>query len=225
MFPTIEIIPPPSWDPIDHALDGLYMYDGLIFTSTNGVEYFFKRMEDGKTSPQDLKSKMIFAVGEKTKQAIEQHGLKVTAVPEKFTAFDLQILLEHEDISGKTFLFPRGNLGDDQLSGNLRILGASVDSVIVYQTAKPKAETVENIRELIFNHKIDAITFTSPSTFKNFASLFSTQELHQLATHTKLAAIGPVTAKAIEDGGLEADIIAKNSSVESLVEAICSIGD
>ncbi|MBI1806657.1 MAG: uroporphyrinogen-III synthase [Ignavibacteria bacterium] len=220
VFPTIEITPPVSWEASDKAIDALYMYDGLMFTSTNGVEFFFRRINERKVLLQDLRSKLIFVVGEKTKTAAESHGLRVTLTPEKFTAQDLAKALQHEDLHGKTFLFPRGNVGDDTLAGNLKILGAKVDSIIVYQTQKPEEKNVREIKTMLLGGKIDVVTFTSPSTFKNFIALFSHNEIDRMSHHTKIAVIGPVTAKAVEQGGLEWDIIPPESTIEALVESI-----
>jgi len=43
-FPTIKIVPPPSWRELDAAIKNLENYDWLIFTSANGVAYFFERL-------------------------------------------------------------------------------------------------------------------------------------------------------------------------------------
>ena len=43
-FPTIEVIPPDSWKNADKAIDRLDTYQWLIFTSTNGVKFFLKRL-------------------------------------------------------------------------------------------------------------------------------------------------------------------------------------
>ncbi len=222
VFPTIEILPPVSWDACDRAINSLYMYDGLIFTSTNGVEHFLQRLRELNTTTDHLSSKMIFVVGEKTREAVEQEGLHVTVMPDKFTAADLSKKLESEDLHGKTFLFPRGNLGRDTLLDNLKLLGANVDSVIVYQTAKPQQHRIEEVRTMLLNGDIDVATFTSPSTFKNFAVLFSKKELCEIVDKMKIAVIGPATAKAVEEENLEADIVANQSTVESLVEALIS---
>lgn len=220
LFPTIEITPPLSWEKCDTAIDGLYMYDGLIFTSRNGAEFFFQRYSERGEDTAILKAKKIFAVGEKTKQTVEQQGLKVTVMPEKFTSSDLAKAIEQEDLHGKSFLFPRGNLGKDILQDNLKLLGAHVDAVTVYQTEPPKQQDVDNIKKMLFNEKIDIITFTSPSTFKNFIELFTNDERKFINQKSAIAVIGPVTAEAIEKAGLEVDVIAKESTVESLLRTI-----
>jgi len=219
-FPTIEILPPVTWDACDRALANLYMYDGILFTSTNGVEFFFRRMAARDVSATELKSKMIFVVGEKTKQAVEQKGCTVNLMPDKFSASDLAKNINQLDLHGRSFLFPRGNLGKDVLQDNLKLLGARVDSVTVYQTTKPAQANISKVKSMLLNGKIDIATFTSPSTFKNFAGLFSEQELKEIAQKTKIAVIGPATASVMEDANFEADIIPPQSTVESLIDAI-----
>lgn len=220
VFSTIEIVPPTSWDACDKAIDALYMYHGLIFTSTNGVDFFFRRMEDQGTSLQELSPKLIFAVGEKTGNAVESHGLRVTSMPEKFTAQDLARTIQHDDLYGKTFLFPRGDLGDNTLAGNLKTLGAHVDSIVVYQTQKPKENNVDLMKTMLIGGKIDFATFTSPSTFKNFIALFTPEETKKIQDRINIAVIGPVTARLVEETGWGCGIIAPDSTTESLVEAI-----
>jgi uroporphyrinogen-III synthase len=219
-FPTIEITPPDSWQPVDKTIESLHMYDGLIFTSANGVEFFFQRMNVHEVPLDDVKNKLLFSVGEKTKQTLEHLGLSVTAVPDKFTAQDLTKMLQQEDLKGKSFLFPRGNLGNDSLPETVKTLGAHVEAVTVYKTMKPKFENIQRIRSLILYGSVNVATFTSPSTFRNITTLFSRQDLKQFFSKTKIAVIGPVTAKAVEDAGYDVEIIPKISTVESLVETI-----
>ncbi len=217
LFPTIEIVEPTSWDRVDRAIESLYMYDGLIFTSANGVEAFFKRL-GGEVS--SLRSKLVYVVGEKTAKAAGDRGLTVTLMPEKFTSFELANRIEQQDLKGKTFLFPRGNLGKDILQDTLKLLGANIDSLAVYETQKPRDQDLLPIREQLLEGKVDVLTFTSPSTFVNFASCFKAEEVKKIIETSTIAAIGPATAKAIKDAGFETDIIPNASTIESLVEAI-----
>lgn len=220
LFPTIEIVPPADWDACDRALHALYMYDGIIFTSANGVEFFFRRMEELTFDSSGLNGKLVCAVGEKTEQALARHGLAVTVMPEKFTAADLSRKLESEDLRQKTFLFPKGNLGSNVLQETLKLLGANVDPVIVYQTVKPEQNAVDELRAALMKGDIDVATFTSPSTFTNFCSLFSHTELSDVFMKTRIAVIGPVTSEAVRNAGFEPAITAKQQTIDSLVESI-----
>jgi uroporphyrinogen-III synthase len=218
--PTIDILPHASWEACDKAIDALYMYDGLVFTSTNGVHFFFQRLDDLGTAQDSFSKKRICSVGEKTRQAVEERGLSVTTMPEKFTAADLANALSREDLHGISFLYPRGSLGNNSLPDALKLLGASVDAVTVYQTAKPPAGRLEACRRDLLAGKIDVVTFTSPSTFENFISFFSAEERRQLFEETRIASIGPVTSRAIEAAGFAIDIQSPQSTVASLVEAL-----
>lgn len=84
----------------------------------------------------------------------------------------------------------------------------------------PKRENVDRIKILLAKNQIDVLTFTSPSTFKNFIELFSSEHITQGRRHLAIAVIGPVTAKAVKEFGFEIDIIPRESTIESLVEAI-----
>jgi len=44
-FPTIKVVPPESWQALDKTLEHLETYRWIIFTSANGVHFFFKRPE------------------------------------------------------------------------------------------------------------------------------------------------------------------------------------
>jgi uroporphyrinogen III methyltransferase/synthase len=50
--PTIQVKPPRDWAPVDAAIDVIDQYDWLVFTSVNGVDYFFDRLfEKGLRCP------------------------------------------------------------------------------------------------------------------------------------------------------------------------------
>ena len=64
-LPTIEIVPPISWERLDQAINQLKSYDWIIFTSANGVNFFWQRLQEkGKNRlPSSLK---ICAIGPAT---------------------------------------------------------------------------------------------------------------------------------------------------------------
>ena len=218
---TIAIRPPDSWKECDLEIDALPSYDGIIFTSANGVKCFFGRCVHHGLTADDLRSKLICAVGEQTSRSTKRIGLTVTAVPEKYSALDLARAVGDEFLKGKRYLHPRGNLGDDTLAENFRRRRAHVHPVIVYRTVRPDPESFDRVRTMLLRGEIDVVTFTSPSTFGNFASFFSADEIEQIPPLTRIAALGPVTADAIKQSRMAVDIFAEQASVESLVESIC----
>jgi uroporphyrinogen III methyltransferase/synthase len=206
LFPTIQIEPAESCDDCDRAIDSIAQYHGLIFTSANGVRYFCERCNRRGTPIGAFRSMMICVVGEQTRQAAAGLGLAVTVMPKKSTAVGLTERLAQENLEGKRFLFPRGNLGDDAVRSRLGLLGAVVDCVVVYRTGKARPENLQEVRAMLLAGKIDVLTFTSGSTFRNFVSLFSEADIMQFRPLTRIAAIGPSTASAISRSGMVADI-------------------
>jgi len=216
LLPTIEIVPPESWQDCDEAIANIRRYQAIFFTSSNAVRYFFGRVETHGTVSEVLGGIALFAVGEKTKKAIESFRREVLWVPETFNAESLAKSFRNEEVAGKRFLFPRGNLGGETLMEKLRALGAMVDAVTVYRTVKPSASDVERIKPMIDQKQIDVITFFSPSSVKNFLEMMPGFEQGRV----QIAVIGETTAQAVRQQGLRVDVIAPKATAESLAYSI-----
>jgi uroporphyrinogen III methyltransferase/synthase len=200
--PTIQIVPPKSWKPVDDAIRRIQTYQWLLFTSANAVEQFMDRM--GRRRP----SIPIAVVGPSTAAKLEEWGLKASLAPAEFRA---EGLLEAfpENLVGTRILFPRAEIARELLPEELRRRGATVDVVAVYQTVKAFAG---NIGEILETERVDCIIFTSPSTIP--------EGFHTVPTGSALAVIGPVTREAAQILGLNPDIVPVESTIPSLVQAI-----
>ena len=87
-----------------------------------------------------------------------------------------------------------------------------------WRTMAIKGET--EIEADLLNGSIDFVTFTSSSTVTNFLEMFPAHAPTALLANVKVAAIGPTTQKTAEARDVRVDVVAKEASVESLVEAI-----
>jgi len=67
--------------------------------------------------------------------------------------------------------------------------------------------------------RISVATFTSAATFSNFVEIMGGEALDFLKDVT-IAAIGPVTAKAIEKSGLKVTIMPKEATIKAMVDEI-----
>jgi uroporphyrinogen-III synthase len=220
LFPTIEILPPADWSAADRAIDGLDAFNGVIFTSPNGVSHFIERAAGRGKAPASLRAKSTYAVGEATAKALADCGVSVTAMPERFTSADLVKLLGGSVLEGKSFLFPAGNLTPPALADGLRKMGAAVETVDVYTTAAPPHDDVDNFFAMVRDGKVSWITFTSPSAVGNFAKIFTGGRAGTIRTMSRIAVIGPTTAHAAEEAGFRPDAVAQKSTAGGLVEAI-----
>ena len=82
--PAIEISPVPSPSPVDAILRDLAVYDWLLFSSANGVEYFFQRLEHLGLDVRAVGSCQLAAVGPATVGALNDRGLHPDLVPPVF---------------------------------------------------------------------------------------------------------------------------------------------
>jgi uroporphyrinogen III methyltransferase/synthase len=217
--PTIEIVPPASWEEADRAIDRLPEYDWLILTSTNAVDWFFGRVRERRGDLSCLAGLRICAVGPKTRAAIEAAGLAVEFQPSVYRA---ERLIEEAGAGawrGRRVLFPRAAEGRDVIPGEMRRIGAELDLVTVYRTV-PSPSGRETLRSLLAAGGLDAVTFTSGSTVKSFVSLLDPAQIRGVAGRVAVACIGPVTAEEALAAGLPADAVAKEATLASLADAL-----
>lgn len=217
--PTIRIVPPPSFRPLDQAIQRLDSYHWLIFTSVNGVETFMKRFKkifNEAYFPKCLKS---CAIGPATAERMRRLGVPVTRISKEYVAES--ILKEIQKVRGKKILIPRAENAREVLPRALRRRGARVDVVTAYRTVVDKS-SFSTFRKWLKNKQVDCITFTSSSTVKNFFSLLSASAKDQLAQNKKIqaASIGPVTSRTLKEFGWPPAIVAAKPTTQHLAAAI-----
>ena len=96
---------------------------------------------------------------------------------------------------------------------NLKNMGAVVDVAPAYVTVSANGCGESGLG------RVDCISFASSSTVDNFLQLFGAEMLKK-EPRPVLAAIGPITARKLEDAGLAADIVPPDYTVPALVAAI-----
>lgn len=222
-FPVIQIVPPESYRPLDDAIARLDSFDWIVFTSVNGVEYFWPRLELlGKTAT--LTGLKVCAIGPATAAALTRRGVSPALVPQKFVAEG--ILADLGDVAGQRFLLPRAELAREALLDGLEAGGAKVEQIIAYRTVVADAGgrlDAAQLVELLENDRVDLVTFTSSSTVRFFAARLaeiSKKPLPELLSHTKVACIGPITAGTARELGLTVGLEASQFTIDHLVHAI-----
>ena len=215
-FPTIEIAPPPSFDALDRAIDT--RYDWLIFTSVNGVQFFFERLFAKGKDVRALSSTKVAAVGQTTAEELRKRGLSPDVVPERFISTELLPLLA-EDQRGIRTAVIRAEEGREELLEELRRRGGEVDLVVAYRTIAAEYD-LDELRALIANDSIDAITFSSASTVDNFFARLSEEERARVLRRALIASIGATTSEAIRKYGRGPDVVAEKASIQALHDAV-----
>lgn len=225
-FPTIKIVPPTNYDDLDKSIDQIETYHWLIFTSRNGVKYFFQRFFEKERDVRDLKGIKICAIGTKTADEIRKYGLRIDLIPEEFKAEGLikSFVKEAENTSGsealkgKKFLLPRAELAREIFPDKVRELGGEIEVPVTYRTVKPESHG-KRLKRFLKEGKVSIATFTSASTFNNFLEIMG-KDADELLNGIAIAAIGPVTAKAIEKAGHNVHIMPEKSTIEAMVQEI-----
>jgi uroporphyrinogen III methyltransferase/synthase len=216
--PSVEIRPVADLSPVDHALQNVTDYDWLVLTSVNGVEATINRMQELGINVTILHNLKLAAIGPATADRLRDFSLEAQVMPDEFVAESLADAIGTEEIQGQRFLMLRSNIARSMLPEVLTEMGAICDDVPAYQTAAPDAlppETLEALRTT----RIDWITFTSSSTFRNFRILLG-DDADRVLTSAKLASIGPVTSNTMRNAGFDPTIEAPEHTIEGLVTAI-----
>ena len=211
-IPTIEIVDPDSWAPVDTAIGKLTEYDWLILTSANAVRCFLDRLDDQAIVPA------IAVVGSQTARKLQERGLTAALIPDEFRAEGL-VEAFPEDLCGKRILVPRAEVAREYLPDTLRARGARVDVVTVYRTRRP-LEGASRLRRSLNEEKIDCITLTSGATAQNLADMLGVSNLSEPFEGIAIAVIGPVTRDCAAQLGLRTDIQAASATIADLVAAI-----
>ena len=217
-IPTIEIVPPESYAPLDFVLRDLDEFDILILTSANGVEALFERMLETNQYVGTLTDIFIVAVGPKTAKALEQNCIRPNLIPEDHRAEGIVAELLKYGVKGKRILYPRAEIVRPLIIDSLQAAGAEVVAPVAYRTILPEGSEPE-IRQLLSSDGIDAVCFSSSSTFKNLSVMLG-DDLKKLQGQTRFFSIGPQTSETIRQHGFEVDLEPERWTLDALVQAM-----
>ena len=219
---TINIEPVDSYEILDSELERIDEYHWILFTSLNGVKYFFQRLFAKGMDARDLKGPDIAVVGKSTADLLLSYGLNADLIPPIFTGEGLAESLLDQGVEGRNILIPRAKAGREILPETLRGGGAQVTVCPVYQNVPPQGRKDE-LRAELESGQVDMVTFTSSSTVRNFLTMVDAgdqDELLRLMAGVKIAAIGPITAKTVTDSGLHVDVQPENYTIAEMVQSI-----
>lgn len=217
--PTIEIIPPDDWDPLDEAIGTLDTYQWLTFTSVNGVAFFFKRLFELGRDVRALGHLKIAVIGPATEKKLAEFGLNTDILPEAYRAESVVDAFQRKKMAGMKVLLPRAEEARSVLPESLIKMGAEVNDVTVYRT-RIAPDSGEELLHAMEEGHIDMVTFTSSSTVKNFVSLMPREDMDALLKNTVIASIGPITTETAVSLGLTVHITAEPYTIPGLCDAI-----
>jgi uroporphyrinogen III methyltransferase/synthase len=218
-FPVIQIVPPEDFSALDAAIGVLDSYRWIVFTSANGVSFFFRRLRELGRDVRDLKGVKIATIGPATASAVEAMGITVDLVPDEFISEGVVRAFAGHDLQGARVLLPRALEARDVIPEGLAAMGATVDVAVTYRTIAAQTNHAE-LMKFMEEGVVDAVTFTSPSTVFNFLKIMG--EDFKLPDGVKVATIGPVTEAAALKAGFPVHIRQERYTIPELVDAIAA---
>jgi len=240
-FPVIEIRPFEENVALDRAIEKLDCYDWIVFTSVNGVDAFFEKLQFTTERTEHTENLGISsvnsarpgaagragvfsvvktaAIGPKTATALEARGVMPDFVPDEYVAE--AILPGLGDLRGRWVLLPRAEIARKALPEAILEAGGVAHEIAVYQTipAEVDADGLATLKS-----GVEAVTFTSPSTVENFIEIVRNAGLDPLSLpgNPKIACIGPITKKAAKEAGFSNLLVAEEYTTDGLVTLLCN---
>ncbi|HEY3364658.1 MAG TPA: uroporphyrinogen-III synthase [Symbiobacteriaceae bacterium] len=215
-FPAIVTKAPESYGPLDAAIAAIETYRWVVVTSPNGAEHFQARLMASGRDVRALAHLKVAAVGTATAKALACAGIRADLVPPEFRGAALPAAMAPLLRPGDRVLMARANLADPAVAADLRALGAVVDDVVAYRTLLEGGD-VAGLQAALRRGEIHYATFTSSSTVTSLLERLGGRE--PLAG-VRIACMGPETKKAAEAVGLTVHVLARQVTIDGLVNAI-----
>jgi uroporphyrinogen III methyltransferase/synthase len=194
----IDCVPIDDYSTIDKTLKRLDNFDWLVFTSANGIKFFFQRLNALGLDARALAGLKIAVMGKTSAESLESFGVLADLVPETESSAGLLEKFKEIDVKNKKFLLPQSRLASAELPDGLADMGARVEQLTIYDTIEIDPGPID------FAH-IDRILFTSGSTIRAFVKRYG-----RPAPHIECLCLGPPSQAEAKKLGIDAIIFNKN---------------
>jgi len=215
---SVVELPSIALEPVDFTVPDLAPVAWVVFTSVNGVAAFFDRgLEPAGLDARAFGDARVAAIGPGTAGALAARGIRVDLLPARFVAESLLEAFPDPAAPGEQVLIARAAQARDVLPDGLGARGYAVEVLPVYRTvtAAPDPDALALVRD----GGIDAVTFTSSSTVRNFVDLVG--PLPDPAP--PVVSIGPVTSDTARELGLTVTAEASEHTIDGLVATLLTL--
>ena len=206
-LPTIELVSKGE-KIVDEFLDSVQQYnpDYSVFMSSKAVKLLFDTAKESSKLEQlqlAVANTIVIAVGPKTKTALEQQGIKVSHMPNRYSSVGVGEVFTRLNAVGKKVIVPRSGASTPFLKELLAKIGLDVLEIHLYDVCAFRDTTQWNeFRELFSQSKVDGIVFTSASSVRAFFEImtkdYDEKTLLDNLQKTRVVAIGPFTADELK---------------------------
>ena len=215
---AIKTSPLELFDEDKRIINNTKQYQCIVFTSGEGVRYFFDALYKEGKDTRALGNSKVAAIGCATARELHKYGIVPDIIPVDYKAESAVEALEEELNAGDSVLLIQPKVARDVIPRCLRHRNMDVDILRLYETTQDTSQQ-EALVTALTEGTVDYITFTSSSTVTNTIQLLGDNAL-ELLGNTKVACIGPITAATAMSAGLKPAIISDVYTTDGLVNAI-----
>lgn len=219
LLPLVSFGEPEDSAPLNQAIAGIVKFDWLILTSAQAVRALIARCADlHAPSTRANRHLRVACVGPVTAEAARGANLPVEYVAMTHNGVALANELGSK-LRGARVLLPRSDRANPDLPEALRQWGAEVTEVVAYRTLRPASMGKMELKK-VTDGQADAILFFSPSAVQHFAELVGLEKLREIQDRLAVTAVGPVTAQAVREAGVERVVVAAETTAASVIDAL-----
>ena len=219
-LPLINITKDVSKYGLVEILAELGSYDWIVFTSANGVRYFFEEFYKGFGDVRALGLIRFACIGRATAREIEKHHIRVECMPDTATGASLaDALIETGSLDSAKIVVVTGNLNRDKLVKKLEAARAIVDRLPLYKTEKTDL-TNDPVADDFRQRGADAILFASSSAAESYHAQAGSLAIAPGAKAPLIGSIGEQTTETLVEHGMTPDFVAAKPSLDALIEAL-----
>lgn len=228
-LPTIELVPKGS-SIVKEFLNAISAQnpDFSAFMSSKAVKLLFETSKEQHMFDElrlSVSNTIVVAVGPKTKNALEEYGIRVQYMPKKYNSVGIGEVMTGLDPVGKKVIIPRSGASTPFLSDLLKKINLEVQEVYLYdiKSYSKQSQAWDSFADLLSKGDVDCIVFTSASSVRSFFEMLSkrtsSEELFYNLRMTKCVAIGPFTAEEMKKFNLE-PIISEVHTIAGVFEKL-----
>jgi uroporphyrinogen-III synthase len=150
-------------------------------------------------------------------------GLRVDVAPAEFRPEHVvEALSAGKGLRDRHVLVLQAEGARDVLASELRKAGAAVTEIGAYRTVKilPGDPGEPDLYKMLLEQQIDVVTFTSPSTVREFVDIHGADAVADILRTTLVACVGPITAQAAASYGLLPAVVPQEHTMAAMVTAV-----
>lgn len=225
--PMLEVQPvddPAYREVLDALARGGLAY--LVLTGATGVRHALARTPD---LPARVRDVPVVAIGPRTRDALEDAGVDVHAVPDEHASEGLVEWFGQHASKGEAVGIVRSTRGTSVLPDGLEARGLRVLEGHVYDLVRPEPTDAHRaLYDAALAGDVDAFTFTSSLTVEHTLGMAEALGLDRATLRARLdeaavAAIGAPTRRTLEEHGVHVDVVPERARFEALAEGLVEL--